>query len=155
MNSFRDFIERLRKQGKLVELRKPVSKNLELAGLLKALDGNPVYTEQIKENKDARVAGNIFSTRELVCNYLGIKNEDLIPNLTKAIENPSKPELVSNAPVLEVTEKEVDLSKFPIPIHAEKDGGPYFASAVVIAQDKELGRNCSFHRMMVIEKDKV
>ena len=45
--------------------------------------------------------------------------------------------------------------KFPIPFHAEKDGGPYFSSAVVIAHDKELGRNCSFHRMMVIGKDKV
>ncbi|HIH23099.1 TPA: UbiD family decarboxylase, partial [Candidatus Micrarchaeota archaeon] len=100
--------------------------------------------------------------RELVCEYLGCGKNELIPKLINAINHPSKPELIETqdagyeiAPVLEVTEPEVDLSKFPIPFHAEKDGGPYFSSAVVIAQDKELGRNCSFHRMMVIGKDKV
>ncbi|MFH1221667.1 MAG: UbiD family decarboxylase, partial [Candidatus Micrarchaeota archaeon] len=155
MKSFRDFIEQLRKEKKLVELKKPVSKHLELAGVLKALDGQAVYTEHVKEHEGARVAGNIFCTRELICDYLGIKIDELIPKLTHAINNPSKPQLVQTAPVLEVTETEVDLTKLPIPFHAEKDGGPYFASAVVIAQDKELGRNCSFHRMMVIGKDSV
>ncbi|MFA5077437.1 MAG: UbiD family decarboxylase [Candidatus Micrarchaeia archaeon] len=155
MTSFRDFVEHLRAQGKLVELTQPVSKHLELAGVLKALDGKPVYTDSVKENPDARVVGNIFSTRELIGEYLEIGNEEITHKLSWAINNPSKPELAQSGPVLEITEKEVDLSKFPIPFHAEKDGGPYFASAVVIAQNKELGRNCSFHRMMVIGKDKV
>ncbi|VVB98461.1 3-octaprenyl-4-hydroxybenzoate carboxy-lyase [uncultured archaeon] len=155
MTSFRDFVEKLRKEGKLVELKKPVSKHLELAGVLKALDGRAVYTEKVKENHGARVVGNLFSTRELIAEYLGVKKEGLIQKITWAINNPSKPELAKSGPVLEVTETEVDLSKYPIPFHAEKDGGPYFASAVVVAQDKELGRNCSFHRMMVIGKDKV
>lgn len=155
MKSFREFVEQLRTEGKLTELKKPVSKHLELAGVLKVLDGKPVYTEEIKENPDARVVGNLFSTRELICDYLGIKRDELISKLAWAINNPSKPEPAKTGPVLEITEREVDLSKLPIPFHAEKDGGPYFASAVVIAQDKELGRNCSFHRMMVIGKDRV
>ncbi len=155
MNSFRDFIGKLKKEGKLVELKKPVSTKLELAGVLKALDGKPVYTEKIKENPGAKVAGNIFSTRDLICDYLGIKRDELIPKLTWAINNPSKPESAKTGPVLEITENDVDLSKYPIPFHAEKDGGPYFASAIVIANDKELGLNCSFHRMMVIGKDRV
>ena len=155
MKSFRDFLEQLRKEGKLVELKKPVSRKLELAGVLKALDGKPVYTESVKENEGARVAGNVFSTRGLICDYLGIKQNGLIEKLTWAINNPSRPELAKSGPVLEITEKEVDLSKYPIPTYAEKDGGPYFASAVVIANDRELGRNCSFHRMMVIGKDRV
>ena len=155
MNSFRDFIEILRKEGKLIELKKPVSKHLELAGVLASLDGKAVYTDKIEENPGARVVGNLFSTRELVCGYFGVESSELIPLLAKAINNPSKPELAKTGPVLEITEKEVDLSKYPIPFHAEKDGGPYFASAVVIADDKDLGRNCSFHRMMVIGKDKV
>ncbi|MGV8176979.1 MAG: UbiD family decarboxylase [Candidatus Bilamarchaeaceae archaeon] len=155
--SFRDFIEQLRKEKKLIELKKPVSTRLELAGVLKALDGRPVFTDKIKEAEGMAVAGNIFSTKDLICDYLGIKKDGLVPALVRAINNPAKPKLVgaNEAPVLEVTEPTVDLSKFPIPFHAEKDGGPYFASAVVIAQDKELGRNCSFHRMMVIGKDRV
>lgn len=155
--SFREFIAQLKKEKKLVELKKPVSLNLELAGIMAALDGQPVFVDKIKETPGAMAAGNVFSTRALVCEYLGVKESGLIPTLIKAINNPSRPEVIDakNAPVLEVTEKEVDLSKLPIPIHAEKDGGPYFASAVVIANDAQYGRNCSFHRMMVIGKDKV
>ena len=155
--AFRDFVEKLRAEGKLVELKKPASLNLELAGVLAALDGKPVYTEKVKETPGARVAGNLFSTRELICDYFGIKNDELMPKLIRALNNPSKPSQVpvGEAPVLEVAEAEVDLGKLPIPLHAPKDGGPYFSSAIVIVADKELGQNCSFHRMMVIGKDTV
>lgn len=157
MKSFRDFIVQLGKEKKLVELKRPISKRLDLAGALKALDGKPVYTEHVGENPGARVAGNIFSTRGLICEYLGITEAELIPRIAKAVNNPTKPKVVdaAKAPVLEVTEKEVDLAALPVPFHAEKDGGPYFASAVVIAHDRELGRNCSFHRMMVLDKNRV
>ncbi len=140
----------------MVELSKPASLKLELAGVMAAFDGKPVYTEKIKEMPGVKVAGNVFCTRELICDYLGISREQLIPKIAFAIKNPSKPQLVDakDAPVLEV-DAPVDLSKLPIPFHAEKDGGAYFSSAVVIARDKELGQNCSFHRMMVIGKDKV
>ena len=154
--SFREFIATLRQEGKMAELQKPASLKLELAGVMAAFDGTPVYTERVSELPGARVAGNVFCTRELICDYLGITREQLIPTLASAINNPSKPHLIpaSDAPVLEV-DAPVDLSKLPIPFHAEKDGGPYFSSAIVIARDPELGQNCSFHRMMVIGKDKV
>ncbi len=154
--SFRDFVAGLRKDGKMAELSKPASLKLELAGVMAAFDGQPVYTERVPETPSARVAGNVFSTRELICDYLGIKREELAGKLSSAIKTPSKPEIIDakDAPVLEV-DAPVDLGKLPIPFHAEKDGGAYFSSAVVIARDPELGQNCSFHRMMVIGKDKV
>jgi len=154
--TFRDFIAKIRSEGKMIELSRPASLKLELAGVMAAFDGQPVYTEKVKETPGARVAGNVFCTRELICDYLGITHAQLIPKIASAINNPSEPELVDakDAPVLEV-EAPVDLSKLPIPFHAEKDGGAYFSSAIVIARDKELGQNCSFHRMMVIGKDRV
>ena len=156
VKTFRDFVEELRKDGRMASLKKPASLRLELSGVLRALDGKPVYTEKVEEILGAKVAGNLFSTRELVCDYLGIEKSQLVPKLMHAINNPSKPAKVpaSEAPVLEVTEKEVDLGKLPIPLHAEKDGGPYFSSAIVIARDPELGQNNSFHRMMVIGRDR-
>jgi len=154
--SFRDFIGKLRKEGKCIELKKEASLKLELAGVMAAFDGTPVYTGKVEETPGARVCGNVFCTRELICDYLGIKREELVGKIASAIKSPSKPQIIDakDAPVLEV-DMPVDLSKLPIPFHAEKDGGPYFSSAVVIARDKELGQNCSFHRMMVIGKDKV
>ena len=129
MMRFRDFILKLQKDGRIVELKKPASLKLELAGVMKAFDGKPVYCEKVEETPGARVAGNVFCTRELVCEYLGIGKDELIPKLVNAINNPSKPEVIEakDAPALEVTEPYVDLSKFPIPFHAPKDGGPYFA----------------------------
>lgn len=158
MKTFRDFIVELKQEGSLVELKKPASKKFELAGLLKSLDGKPILTSQIKENEDAIVAGNIFSTKELICKYYGIKKEELIPNLIKAIENPTKPNLVEKekALVLENTIENVNLDEnLPILTHAQNDGGAYFSSAIVIAKDSELGQNCAYHRMMQIDKDRM
>lgn len=157
MKSFRDFVDQLRGEKRLLELKKPASLKLELASVMKELDGKAVYTNKIAELPGAQAVGNVFSTRELVCDYLGIRKEELIPKLIHSINNPIKPEIIgaSSAPVLEAMESSVDLHKMPIPFHAPKDGGPYFSSAVVIANDPQYGRNCSFHRLMVIGKDRV
>jgi len=154
MASFRDFVERLRNENRLKEARKPVSKRLDLAGLMHALDGTPVYVPEVS-GSEFRAAGNVFSTRGLVCEYLGVSKEQLVPRLAEVINHPTIPELADSGPVLENSVSSVDLGRLPIPLHAENDGGPYLSSAVVVAQDKELGRNLSFHRMMVIGKDRV
>lgn len=151
---FRDFIETLKKENRIVNAKKEVSKNLDLAGLMHALDGKVVYVPEVRDSDFAAV-GNVFSTRDLVCEGLGIGKEDLVPAMVNALNNPKKPELIENGAVLENSTEEVDLSRLPIPVHAENDGGPYLSSAIVIANDPEYGRNLSFHRMMVIEKDKV
>ncbi len=157
MKSFRDFVSELKNDGTLIELKKPVSTHLELAGVLHALDGRPVMSAQIKENPDAVVVGNVFSTKDLVARYLGCRKEELTAKLAHAIDHPSAPKLVKkdNAPVLEMTEVNVDLDKLPILFHAPQDGGRYFSSAVVVAKDAELGQNCSFHRMQVLGKARV
>ncbi len=157
MKSFREFIDELKKNNQIIQIKKPISKNLDLAGLLKELDGKPVIAEHISENKDAIVAGNIFSTKDLICQYYGIKKEQLIPNLIKAIAHPTTPKQIQtkDSPVFEKTISNPNLDDLPIPTHAQKDGGPYFSSAVVISKDKELGQNCSFHRMMQISKNEM
>ena len=62
--------------------------------------------------------------------------------------------MVKSGPVLEVSEPDVDLGKIPVPVHALKDGGPYFDAAVVIAKDPESGvRNASIQRFQVINRN--
>ncbi|MCI0504057.1 UbiD family decarboxylase [Candidatus Micrarchaeota archaeon] len=155
--TFREFVDKLGGDKKLWIAKKPVSRHLDLAGLMHALDGTPVQVPEVLGSAFPAV-GNVFSTRELVCDYLGIKKEGLVPALVKAISNPTKPETMQNpkeAPVLENSVDSVDLGCLPIPVHAEKDGGPYLSSAIIVAKDRELGQNISFHRMMVIGKDRV
>jgi UbiD family decarboxylase len=154
MKTFRDFVDRLKEEGRMAVLKRPISKDLDLAGAINSLGQRPVLAPDV-EGSDFSAVGNVFPTRDLVCEYLGISKDELIPKLVDAMENPKRPEQVESGPVLENSTDDVDLGKLPIPIHAEKDGGPYLSSAIVVANDPEYGRNLSFHRMMVIGKDRL
>src|SRR5207245_11502323 len=61
-----------------------------------------------------------------------------------------EPVLVKTSPASEVTltGDDVDLTRLPIPVLHEKDGGPYISSGVVVARDAELGRNAGVYRLM-------
>ncbi len=148
----RNFLEKLRAEGKLIEINKPISKKLEVSAVGKQLDGRPVLFSKIKESRYA-AASNIFSSKELIAAYFGTKPGEIVQKMLKAIEKPAKPEVVASALCQEI-EEEVDLDKIPILFHCEKDGGNYISSGVVIAQDKEWGQNMDFHRMMQIGKNK-
>jgi 2,5-furandicarboxylate decarboxylase 1 len=156
MKSFRNFVEELERDGTMKVVERKVSQKLEAAAVLKKAGEMPVKFNRIEGCK-MKAVGNVFATRELVARYLGIGRQDIIAELARAINKPSEPEEVSRkeAPVLENTLTEPDLNIMPMLTHAEKDGGPYIASAIVIANDPEYGRNCSFHRMMQIGKDKL
>jgi len=149
-----NYIQKLQNQGKITTIRKEISKNLEIAGVLKSLEPRPVLFENVKES-DFRVTGNLFCNKMQVAEYFGIQPEQLIPFLTKAIENRSPPKLTTKAPCQEVIERAVDLDKLPILFHNKVDGGPYISSGVVVAADPEYGQNLDFHRAMQIGKERM
>jgi UbiD family decarboxylase len=148
--NFRDFVDHLDKTGKLIKIKKPVSVKYEIAAIMKELDGKPVIFENVKGSK-YKVVANVCSTRDLVAEGTGIKKEDMIKVIADAIDRPKKPKIVKG----DYKQIECDLGKLPILTHYPKDGGPYLSSAIVVINDKELGLNASYHRMMVIGKDKV
>ena len=149
-----NYIKKLSNESKIERFDKKISRNLEIAGVLKALEPTPAIFENVKES-EFRVAGNLFCTKEQIAGYFGIKTEDIIPTLTKAIENRSPPETIKDAPCQEVIRDNVDLDDIPILIHNEVDGGPYISSGVVVASDPEFGQNLDFHRAMQIGKDRM
>ena len=148
------YIENLAKQDKLVTITKPISKNLEIAGVLKTLEPTPVLFENVSDS-EFRVTGNLFCTKKQIADYFEIKTEEIIPTLTAAIENRSSPNIVDSAPCQEVVEENVDLNQLPILLHNEVDGGPYISSGVVVSVDPEFGQNLDFHRAMQIGKDRM
>ncbi len=148
------YIEQLREQNKLTVVNRPISKKLEIAGVLKALEPTPVLFENLKDS-EFRVAGNLFCTKKQIADYFGITPQDIIPTLTAAIENKSSPDVIEKAPCQEVVEDHVDLDRLPILFHNKVDGGPYISSGVVVSGDPEYGQNLDFHRAMQIGKDKM
>jgi len=150
---FRSFLEQLDKNGQLIRIRKEVSTEYEMAGIIDALGEKPVFFEKVKESSIPVVAG-LVSSKELIANALNIKKEQLLHKLSNAIENPIPPHVVEKGECQEVIEKNVDLTKLPTMKYTEKDGGQYIASAIAIIKDPELGRNTCFHRLMLLDKNK-
>jgi 2,5-furandicarboxylate decarboxylase 1 len=150
---FRSFLEQLDKNGELTRIKKEVSTEYEMAGIIEALGEKPVLFEKVKESSIPVVAG-LVSSKERIARALGIKKEQLLHKLSKAIENPVPPDIVKKGECQEIVESDVDLTKLPIMRYTEKDGGKYIASAVAIVKDPELGRNMAFHRLMLISKNK-
>lgn len=148
--NFREFVESLEKSKDIVKISRPVSLKYEAAAIMKKLDGKAVLFEKIKES-DYPVVANICSSRELVAKALGCEKDEIIKKMAKAIENPK----LAKTGTIDYKKIDTDLKKLPILIHYPEDGGPYISSAIVVANDKELGINSSFHRMMIIGKDKM
>jgi len=148
--NFREFIEKLDKEEKLIRISKDVSRKYEIPAIMKKLDGRPLLFENVIDSEMPIVA-NICSSRDLVAEALGIEKKELINKIANAIDNPRK----FNVSKIEYKEIEVDLGKIPILTHYEKDGGPYITSAIFVINDKKYGINSSFHRCMVIDKNKI
>jgi UbiD family decarboxylase len=148
---FREFLRTLDERRLLRKIKRPVSVEYETATLMKMLDGKPLLFEQVK-GYPMPIAANLCSTRELIAIGLGIERGELISKLAEAIDHPREPKVIKAEGYVEIG---ADLTKLPILTHYPLDGGPYISSGIVVASDPELGLNSSFHRMMVIEKDKL
>jgi len=150
---FRSFLEQLDKSRELIKIKKEVSTEYEMAGIIDALGEKPVFFEKVKES-NVPVAGGLVSSKELIARALNIEKEQLLPKLSNAIENPVRPNVAEKGECQEIVEKDVDLTKLPIMRYTEKDCGKYITSAICVIKDPELGRNTCFHRLMLLDKNR-
>ena len=151
--SFRQYLERLDKQGKLVRIRKEVSPELDAAAIMNEYDGQAVLFEKVA-GSGIPVAGGLCSSRDAIADSLGVQKEKILITLAEAIKERKKPKVVKSGECQEVVEKSVDLAKLPILKYVEGDGGKYISSGISVIKDPTLGRNVSFHRLMLIGKDR-
>jgi UbiD family decarboxylase len=145
--SLRDYLQRLDQQKKLTRLSEPISKRLEISGVLKQLEPGTVLFERVRESAFP-VIGNLFCSKAAFAEYFGIRVAEIIPFLTAGIQNRRTPEVVSEAPCQEAVELEPDLDALPILFHCDQDGGNYISSGVVLAKHPVHGQNADFHRCM-------
>lgn len=151
---FRRFLEQLDGDGELTRIRKEVSTEYELAGIIDALEEKPIFFEKVKQSSIPVVAG-LVSSKELVAKALNIEMGQLLHKLSKAIKKPfPSPDIVNQGECQQIVEKDVDLTKLPIMKYTERDGGKYVASAIAIVRDPDLGRNMCFHRLMLLDRNK-
>lgn len=150
--SFRDFLNELEQSDELARVEYEVSPKYEIARELKESE-NALLFENVSGH-EMKIAGNVYGSRKKITKGLGTDRDHLIKTMRNALSNLGEPEVVSEPPVKEIVETEVNLQKYPILKHFEKDGGPYVTSSILIAKDSEENRNLSFHRMQLIDHNK-
>ena len=150
--NLRSFLEQLENKSELTRIKREVSTEYEMAGIIEALGEKPVLFEKVKES-EMQVVGGLVSSKDLIARALGIEKTQLLLKLSKAIEIPVSPKITDKGECQEIVEKDVDLTKLPIMRYTAKDGGKYIASAVAIIRDPEYNsRNMCFHRLMLLDR---
>jgi 2,5-furandicarboxylate decarboxylase 1 len=176
--TLRNWLQQLEETGQLLRVKTPVSQTFQAAGILKKLEPRPVLFERIAGNTGGfpsatgglpvtspfRVVGNLFCSKSAFANYFEIPTNQIIPFLTRALEQRSPPEKIEStanaasasnaaaAPCQEVVNLHPDLDELPILRHCAGDGGNYISAGVFVAVHPVWGQNLDYHRCMQLSK---
>src|SRR6201992_860285 len=151
--NFRQFLDRLRQNGELVDLHQPVG--IRHVATLVDQAKTALYFHNIIGYKMPMVSG-IIRSRERATMAMGAETyREIEDKLKAAIDRPIPPKRVATSPTREVIMEgdEVALYRLPIPMSSIYDGGPMITAGVVITRDPELGMNSGIYRFIVKEKN--
>src|SRR3954452_22598305 len=151
--NFRQFLDRLRQTGELIDLHQAV--DIRHIATLVDQAKTALYFHNVIGYGMPVVSG-IIRSRERAIMSLGCDSyAEIEAKLKQAIDRPIPPKYVKTSPTREVimAGDEVDLYRLPIPMSSIYDGGPMITAGVVIARDPELGVNSGIYRFLVKEKN--
>src|SRR5687768_15798638 len=151
--NFREFLDRLREAGELVDMKQPVDIR-HIATLVDQSDKALFFHNVI--GYDVPVVSGIIRTRKRSIMGMGCDDYSEIEHkLRQGIDNPIPPRFVETAKHKQIikTGDEVDLFKLPIPMSSIYDGGPMITAGIVMAKDPEYGLNSGVYRFLVKERN--
>lgn len=172
--NLRQFIETLRRENQLVEIEAEVDPYLELAEIHRRVieaEGPALLFKRVK-GSSFPVITNLFGTRRRVDLAVGPKPEKTVQRAVSALHRllPPKPSALwqekdwmlslfksglrnvnrKEAPVLEIQESSVDLSKLPVLTSWPEDGGPFVTLPLVYTEDPVTGEhNLGMYRIQI------
>ncbi|WP_292371016.1 UbiD family decarboxylase [Methanoregula sp. UBA64] len=141
----REFIEAMRKAGRVIDVREPCSPDDMKAAQQAAGTDNLLFFHSIG---GARAVMNVTADRRALSLALGIDEKNLVKKLAEAnfdgkIVNDGK--LAMQRP---------DLAKIPVMHFFPKDAGKYFTAGIVFSKWDGV-ENASIHRMLVLDDHRV
>jgi UbiD family decarboxylase len=146
----REFVEWARRSNTLAQVGRVVDPHLELARIMFALDGRPVLFRKLVGHPDWRMLSGMCAQREFFAAALGCTVPGLITRMAEALTQPRTPPVLGEGPCQAIVQPP-DLTRLPIPRYHPDDGGPYITAGVTVVKDPDLGRNTSFHRLMLLD----
>lgn len=148
----RNFIAWARETGRLVEVERSVDPHLELARVMVAFEGQPVLFHTLAGFAGWRAISGVCARRQHFAAALGCAVPDLVHRMASALAHPAPPPVLESGPCQELVAPGLDLARLPIPRYHPDDGGRYVTSGVAVIEDPDLGRNVSFHRLMMLDE---
>ena len=149
---FRSALGRMAEQGRLAAYTAPVDPHLEVAAIMKKLDGGPALLFDKVDGYDIPVVGNLLSCQPNCEAAFGIDFRGIREFVGRALGAPQPPVLVERAPVQQhVHTKDIDLGRMlPALHHTAEDSGRFITAGIVIVRDPETGTyNASYHRLQI------
>jgi UbiD family decarboxylase len=153
----KEFLGSLQAKGSLAVVKEKISPDQEVSAVLNSLQDRALLFENI-EGSALKLAGNLYCNRANLELGLNVKPGSLLEKIEDALRNPSatKGRLSDFRKTDWSYIGEADLSKLPILKHFSKEAGFYMTAGIVAARfpGSEM-ENLSFHRMLVLSKNKV
>jgi 2,5-furandicarboxylate decarboxylase 1 len=147
----RRFVDRMIEEGEIEVVEEPI----DLADIAARMDGNEkaVLFRQAGPEK-AELIGSMTGGRRRMAKAFGVAPEELLDEVNRRLETPQEIiELDSaEAPVHEVivTGDDVDLTRLPVHLQHEMDGGPYISASLDYVLNPENGwTNTGARRLML------
>jgi len=140
----REFIERMRKEGQVIDVHDSCSTDMQMAKMACKTD-KLLFFHNIS---GARAVMNVTATRRAISIALGIEDHEIVQNLAGVTYEGTVVEsgkLMMQRP---------DLSRIPVLKHYPKDAGKYITAGIVFSQYCGV-ENASIHRMLVLDKRRV
>ena len=140
-------------QGRIHTCTAPVDTRLEIAAIMKRMDGGPAILFNSVNSYNMPVIGNFLACRENCEAAFGVDYKAIRTFVGRALAAERQPVPVASAPVQErVLSDNIDLAALlPVLQHTAADSGRYITSGVVIARNPATGiYNASFHRLQLI-----
>jgi 2,5-furandicarboxylate decarboxylase 1 len=150
---FRAALRRLIEAARLRTYAAEVDVDLEIAAIMKRLDGGPALMFTGVRGFALPIVGNLLCCRENCEAAFGLDYRGIRELVARALGNPLPPELVREAPVQEcVHAHDIDLGALlPVLRHTPQDPGRFITAGIVVVRDPVSGvHNASYHRLQLI-----
>ena len=155
---FRIALQRLAAAGRLREINAPVDPTLELAAIMKKLDGDKALLFSDVAGHAMPVLGNLLASQGNCETAFGVDFRVLRDLVGRALNAPKPPVFVADAPVQRhVHTRDIDIGRMlPALTHTAADAGRYITAGIVLARDPGTDvYNASYHRLMIAGPDRV
>ena len=154
---FRSALRRMIEGGRLHTYVADADTNLEIASIMKLLDGEAALMFTSVKSFDMPIVGNLLACQENCEAAFGVDFRDIRSFIGRALASPQAPEVVDKGPVQDhVYTSDIDLGRMlPALQHTTADSGRFITAGIVIVRDPETGvYNASYHRLQLVGPDR-